>query len=96
MVDGPEARAEVEKVLCRLRETTQEINKATNDHQTRARIQRSWQLQDLLISPDSVSAISMGPTIADQYLTFEADCAANITAPGPPDSVRCLVYSLSI
>ncbi|KAL8787962.1 MAG: hypothetical protein Q9195_007550 [Heterodermia aff. obscurata] len=56
VVDGPEARAEVEKVLCRLRETTQEINKATNDHQTRARIQRSWQLQDLLVSPDTPTA----------------------------------------
>lgn len=80
VIDGPESRAEVEKVLCRLRETTQEINKATNDYQTRARIQRSWLLQDLLISPDSVSRSSIGSPLDWPQLTAEADCAA-ITTP---------------
>ena len=54
VIDGPEARAEVEKVLCRLQEAVKEINTATNDQETRARIQRSWHLQDLLVLPDSV------------------------------------------
>ena len=45
-------------MLCRLRETTQEINKATNDPQAQARIQRSWRLQDLLIIPDAVRILS--------------------------------------
>ncbi len=56
VIDGPDSRAEVAKVSCRLRETAFEINKATNDQVTRSRIQRSWYLQDLLILPDSVSS----------------------------------------
>ena len=54
--DDPESRQEIEKVLSRLRETTQEINKATNDQEARDRIQRSWRLQDLLTLPDVVGA----------------------------------------
>lgn len=54
VIDGPESRVEVEKVLCRLQEAVQEINTATNDPDTRARIQRSWRLQDLLVLPDAV------------------------------------------
>ena len=37
-----------------------EINTATNDHETQARIRRSWHLQDLLIFPSSVSGRSLG------------------------------------
>lgn len=55
VIDGPEAHAEVEKALYRLRETAKEINKATNDRQTQARIRRTWNLQDLLVFPDVVS-----------------------------------------
>ena len=55
VIDGPESHVEVEKALCRLREVIKEINKATNDPETRARIQRSWHLQDLLVLPDEVS-----------------------------------------
>ena len=54
MIDGPDSRAEVEKVLYRLQEAVKEINTATNDQETRARIQRSWHLQDLLVVPDFV------------------------------------------
>ena len=50
--DDPAAEAAIQKVLYRLRETAQEINNATNDPLSRARIQRSWQLQDLLLFPD--------------------------------------------
>lgn len=52
--DDAESRREIEKVLARLRETAQEINKATNDQEARDRIQRSWHLQDLLTIPDVV------------------------------------------
>ncbi len=55
VIDGPEAHAEVEKVLCRLRESAKEINKATNDPQAQARVRRTWNLQDLLVFPDAVS-----------------------------------------
>ncbi|KAL8797083.1 MAG: hypothetical protein Q9182_007264 [Xanthomendoza sp. 2 TL-2023] len=51
-IDGSEARAELNKVLWRLRETAEEVNRATNDRETQARIQRSWRLQDLLTIPD--------------------------------------------
>lgn len=57
VIDGPESKAEVEKVYLRLRETAQEINKATNDHQVQMKIQRSWRLQDLLVFPETVSTM---------------------------------------
>ena len=40
-VDGTETRAALEKVLCRLRETAQEINKAIDGQATQARTHRS-------------------------------------------------------
>ena len=55
MIDGPEARTELEKVLHRFRETISEIDKTTNDEQIKDRIQRSWHLQDLVVFPDIVS-----------------------------------------
>ena len=55
MIDGPEARTELEKVLHRFRETIKEIDKTTNDEQGKDRIQRSWHLQDLVVFPDTVS-----------------------------------------
>ena len=48
---------EIEKVYLRLRETAQEINKATNDQQVQIKIQRSWRLQDLLVFPETVRMI---------------------------------------
>ena len=55
-IDDEESQREVEKVLFRLREMAKEINTATNDEKTQARIQRSWHLQDLLAFPATVSA----------------------------------------
>ncbi|KAI9870394.1 MAG: hypothetical protein M1830_004299 [Pleopsidium flavum] len=46
VIDCPESHSQIEKVLCRLRETTKEINKATDDPRTRDRIQKTWLLQD--------------------------------------------------
>jgi hypothetical protein len=57
VIDCPESNAEVEKALFRLRETAMEINRATNDEDTRERIQRSWHLQDLLVFADKVSDV---------------------------------------
>ena len=54
-IDDAETRMELSKLLCRLRELNTEINKATNDRDTQARIQRAWRLQDLLILPKVVS-----------------------------------------
>ena len=56
-IDDESSQKEVEKVLFRLREMAKEINTATNDEKTQARIQRSWHLQDLLVFPATVSAI---------------------------------------
>ncbi|KAI4207062.1 MAG: hypothetical protein LQ346_000780 [Caloplaca aetnensis] len=50
--DNAESRAELSKLLGRLREVTKEVDKATSDRDTQAKIQRSWRLQDLLILPD--------------------------------------------
>lgn len=60
-VDDPSARAELSKLLGRLREIAAEINKATNDPETQAKIQRSWRLQDLLILPPVVSCLASTP-----------------------------------
>lgn len=54
-VDDAGARRELGELLGRLREVTNEINKATNDRNTQARIQRAWRLQDLMFLPDVVS-----------------------------------------
>ncbi|KAL8922715.1 MAG: hypothetical protein Q9208_005028 [Pyrenodesmia sp. 3 TL-2023] len=50
--DNAESRAELSKLLGRLREVTKEVDKATSDPDTQAKIQRSWRLQDLLVLPD--------------------------------------------
>ncbi|KAI9822224.1 MAG: hypothetical protein M1832_003047 [Thelocarpon impressellum] len=46
----------LEKVILRLRETTREINKATDDPQARAKIEKTWLLQDKLVFPDQTRA----------------------------------------
>ncbi|KAI4173749.1 MAG: hypothetical protein LQ343_002752 [Gyalolechia ehrenbergii] len=59
-VDDAGARRELGELLGRLREVTNEINKATNDRNTQARIQRAWRLQDLMFLPDvSTSPVSL-------------------------------------
>lgn len=52
--DDPEAYAQVEKVLYRLREATAEINRATEDPSTRLLIEKTWLLQDKLVFSDNV------------------------------------------
>ena len=48
VIDCPESHEIVEKTLHRLRETAEEINKASTDEYVRERIERSWKLQDML------------------------------------------------
>ena len=61
--NDPVARAEIEKICSRLRETADEVNKATNDQQIQRKIQRSWRLQDLLVFPDTVGLCIAGVDI---------------------------------
>ncbi|KAL8748963.1 MAG: hypothetical protein Q9184_007004 [Pyrenodesmia sp. 2 TL-2023] len=56
--DNAELRAELSKLLGRLREVTKEVDKATSDRDTQVKIQRSWRLQDLLVLPDVSTAPS--------------------------------------
>jgi hypothetical protein len=45
---------EVEGALMRLREATAEINRATNDTQMKAILEKTWLLQDRLVFPKQV------------------------------------------
>lgn len=46
---------EIDNALVRLREATGAINRATDDPQVRATLERTWLLQDRLVFPDQVS-----------------------------------------
>ncbi|KAL2072601.1 hypothetical protein VTL71DRAFT_11944 [Oculimacula yallundae] len=50
--DCPDSHMEIENVLIRLREATNEINRATDDPRMKATIEKSWLLQDRLMFPD--------------------------------------------
>ncbi|KAI9846628.1 MAG: hypothetical protein M1838_001227 [Thelocarpon superellum] len=65
--DCPEAHADIQKVLFRLRETVREINRATDDPKIRKKIEKTWLLQDKLIFPDKVRAVE--PSNAELHLT---------------------------
>lgn len=52
--DDPESHAEIEKTLLRLRETTAEINCATDNPELRAMLEKTWILQDRLVWPQQV------------------------------------------
>lgn len=52
--DCPDSHMEIENVLVRLRETTSEINRATNDPRMKATMEKTWILQDRLILADHV------------------------------------------
>lgn len=52
--DCPNSHIEIDSALTRLREATAEINNATNDACTRAKLEKTWLLQDRLIIPHQV------------------------------------------
>lgn len=52
--DCPDSHMEIEKVLARLRETTAEINKATDDPRMKATMEKTWILQDRLMLSNQV------------------------------------------
>lgn len=45
---------EIENVLIRLREATNEINRATDDPRMKVTMEKSWLLQDRLVFPSMV------------------------------------------
>ena len=55
--DCPESHIEIEKVLSRLRETTAEINMATDDPRMKIIMEKTWLLQDRLLLSDQVCMI---------------------------------------
>ncbi|KAI0102915.1 Dbl homology domain-containing protein [Nemania sp. FL0031] len=50
--DCPSSHMEIESVLIRLRETTAEINRATDDPGIKASLEQTWLLQDRLVFPN--------------------------------------------
>jgi hypothetical protein len=54
--DCPNSHLEIDSALTRLRETTSEINKATNDVEVIATLEKTWLLQDRLILPHQVQS----------------------------------------
>ncbi|TGJ80056.1 hypothetical protein E0Z10_g8712 [Xylaria hypoxylon] len=50
--DCPSSHMEIENVLMRLRETTAEINRATDDPGIKASLEQTWLLQDRLVFPN--------------------------------------------
>jgi hypothetical protein len=52
--DCPDSHMEIEKVLSRFRETTAEINKATDDSRMKITMEKTWILQDRLLLSDQV------------------------------------------
>ena len=57
--DDPEAHAELEKVLFRLRETNAEIDRAQADPRTTQMIETTWTLQDRLAFTTPVRCLSL-------------------------------------
>lgn len=53
VIDSPYAHMEIENTLVRLRETTAQINRATDDAWVKAVLEKTWLLQDRLVFPDS-------------------------------------------
>ena len=58
-LDDSDSEVVIYRVFRHLQQKAQEINKATNDPQARARIEQTWQLQELLLSSDLVSVRSL-------------------------------------
>lgn len=48
----------IEDVLIRLRETTTEINRATDDSKMKATMEKTWLLQDRLLFPNKVRLVN--------------------------------------
>lgn len=52
--DCPDSHMVIEDVLIRMRETTTEINRASNDSQMKDTMEKTWLLQDRLFFSDKV------------------------------------------
>lgn len=71
--DCPNSHMEIETALMRLREATAEINRATDDHDMKATLARTWLLQDRLVYPDRV-CLNVLLTPAHTDLLIETRC----------------------
>jgi hypothetical protein len=60
---------EIENVLFRLREATNEINRATDDPRMKITMERSWLLQDRLVFPNKVCKRCAQYSISEHVLT---------------------------
>lgn len=98
--DDPVAHNEIQKVLLRLREMTDEINKATDNRQTRQLVETSWALQDRLVLEPHLIAHS-APSIIFHLLGRVIMCGALHVAYETKDGVKgqhmvCVLYRSSL
>ncbi|KAI0200326.1 Dbl homology domain-containing protein [Astrocystis sublimbata] len=61
--DCPTSHMEIDSVLTRLRETTAEINQATDDPGVKASLEQTWLLQDRLVFPHQTLSTTTRSTI---------------------------------
>ncbi|KAI1839947.1 hypothetical protein JX266_013849 [Neoarthrinium moseri] len=61
--DCPNAHAEIEEVLVRLREATSEINRATDDPSVKVTMEKTWLLQDRLVFPNQSFDAALKTTV---------------------------------
>lgn len=66
--DDPIAHDEVQKVLIRLREMADEINKATDNPKTRRLVETTWILQERLCFGDNTHHNGLSPTVVFHLL----------------------------
>jgi hypothetical protein len=64
---------EIENVLIRLREATNEINRATDDPRMKATMERSWLLQDRLVFPNMVRKMDIQDYLVNILISMQPD-----------------------
>ena len=94
--DDPVAHDEIHKVLIRLREMTDEVNKATDNSATRQLVETTWALQDRLVFDESAQ-LSMPPAVIFRLLGRVTICGVLHVAFESRERVKgqyviCLLY----
>ncbi|KAM3504941.1 hypothetical protein MY10362_003266 [Beauveria mimosiformis] len=69
--DCPNSHVEVESSLIRLREATSIINQATDDANTKARLEQTWILQDRLAFPGRLEETDDGRVFECDHQLYE-------------------------
>lgn len=90
------AHNEIQKVLLRIREMTEEINKATDNPHTRRLVEATWTIQDRLVFQDQMNA-DCSPTVISHLLGRVILCGALHVAYETKDGVKgqftiCILY----